>query len=269
MWLHHGTLEQGTLVNLGFSLKEPGGYRRVLKNAKIESVVWNQRFIYQSTLPETNSSPLKIGLPNRKVVFQPSIFRGELLVSGRVFLKAFLNRISDCDNLRIKFFSTATLWKGNSSISKGTSSKLNGLSPIGPFPNPKTFNVIPTTTSNQPKALYNQSRFRVRTKSQLILLYFFQMIAHKNPSSRLRQLFMIGTRKWLEVTNTKQEWSHVGPSNWNFDFRSVACCVDTKGLPFGILWDFSGMRQDATYLWVGWEVSMCLNFTKCRCRLVE
>ena len=29
------------------------------------------------TLPETNSSPLKIGHPNRKVVFQPSIFRGE------------------------------------------------------------------------------------------------------------------------------------------------------------------------------------------------
>ena len=31
--------------------------------------------------------PLKIGLPNRKVVFQPSIFRGELLVSGRVYLQ--------------------------------------------------------------------------------------------------------------------------------------------------------------------------------------
>ena len=29
-----------------------------------------------NTLPETNSSPLKIGLPNRTVVFQPSIFRG-------------------------------------------------------------------------------------------------------------------------------------------------------------------------------------------------
>ena len=28
------------------------------------------------TLPETNCSPLKIGLPNRKVVFQPSICRG-------------------------------------------------------------------------------------------------------------------------------------------------------------------------------------------------
>ena len=29
-----------------------------------------------NTLPETNSSSLKIGLPNRKVLFQPSIFRG-------------------------------------------------------------------------------------------------------------------------------------------------------------------------------------------------
>ena len=29
-----------------------------------------------NTLPETNTSHLKIGLPNRKVVFQPSIFRG-------------------------------------------------------------------------------------------------------------------------------------------------------------------------------------------------
>ncbi len=32
--------------------------------------------LIKHTLPETNSSPLKIGLPNRKVVFQPSIFRG-------------------------------------------------------------------------------------------------------------------------------------------------------------------------------------------------
>ena len=40
-----------------------------------------------STLPETNSLPLKIGLkiglPDRKVVFQQSIFRSELLVPGR------------------------------------------------------------------------------------------------------------------------------------------------------------------------------------------
>ena len=33
---------------------------------------------------ETNISPLEIGPPKMKVVFQPSIFRGELLVSGRV-----------------------------------------------------------------------------------------------------------------------------------------------------------------------------------------
>ena len=36
------------------------------------------------TLPETNSSHRKIGLRKRKLVFQPSIFRCELLVSGRV-----------------------------------------------------------------------------------------------------------------------------------------------------------------------------------------
>ena len=34
--------------------------------------------------PETNSSPLKIGHPKRKLVFQPSIFRCKLLVLGRV-----------------------------------------------------------------------------------------------------------------------------------------------------------------------------------------
>ena len=33
-------------------------------------------FPHNYTLPETNSSPLKIGLPNRKLVFQPSICRG-------------------------------------------------------------------------------------------------------------------------------------------------------------------------------------------------
>ena len=35
------------------------------------------------TFSETNSSPLKIGLPNRNVVFQPSICRGKLAVSFR------------------------------------------------------------------------------------------------------------------------------------------------------------------------------------------
>ena len=39
------------------------------------------------TLPETKSSPLKIGLkcPNSgNFIFQPLIFRGKILVSGRV-----------------------------------------------------------------------------------------------------------------------------------------------------------------------------------------
>ena len=36
-----------------------------------------------------NSSPLKIGLPKRKFIFQTLIFRGELLVSGRIAV-AFL-----------------------------------------------------------------------------------------------------------------------------------------------------------------------------------
>ena len=44
----------------------------------------NHRDITSFTLNETNSSHLKIGHPKRKVVFQPSIFRGELLVLGRV-----------------------------------------------------------------------------------------------------------------------------------------------------------------------------------------
>ena len=45
----------------------------------------NTHFNHCSTLPETNSSHLKSYLPKRKLVFQPSIFRGELLVLGRVF----------------------------------------------------------------------------------------------------------------------------------------------------------------------------------------
>ena len=49
--------------------------------------VFEVLFFWESTLPETNGLPLKISLPNRKVVFQPSIFRGELLVSGRVSAK--------------------------------------------------------------------------------------------------------------------------------------------------------------------------------------
>ena len=42
--------------------------------------------IHIYTLPETNSSPLKMGHPKSKFIFQPLIFRGELLVSGSVII---------------------------------------------------------------------------------------------------------------------------------------------------------------------------------------
>ena len=44
------------------------------------------------TLPETNSSPLKLGHPKRQFIFQPSIFRDELLVSGRVVTTDLVNQ---------------------------------------------------------------------------------------------------------------------------------------------------------------------------------
>ena len=37
----------------------------------------------KGTLHTTNSSPLKIGFPKRRVVCQPCIFRGDVLVSVR------------------------------------------------------------------------------------------------------------------------------------------------------------------------------------------
>ena len=54
------------------------------------------------TLPKTNSSPLKIRpSPQRKFIFQPSIFGGELLVSGRVLYPYLLETclsLSDKDS---------------------------------------------------------------------------------------------------------------------------------------------------------------------------
>ncbi len=47
-----------------------GDIKTTLRKLKLTKTWW--------TLPETNSSPLKIGLPNGKVVFQPSIFRGDV-----------------------------------------------------------------------------------------------------------------------------------------------------------------------------------------------
>ena len=43
----------------------------------------------KDTLPETNSSPLKMMVSNRNLLFQGSILRGELLVSGSVTITPF------------------------------------------------------------------------------------------------------------------------------------------------------------------------------------
>jgi len=53
-------------------------YHRVCQYVKTSG--WRLMDGYQgrvtSTLPKSNSSPLKMGLPERKAVSQPSIFRG-------------------------------------------------------------------------------------------------------------------------------------------------------------------------------------------------
>ena len=46
----------------------------------------NPNINQKATLPETNSSPLKIGLPNRKGSYSNHPFSGAMLVSGRVRL---------------------------------------------------------------------------------------------------------------------------------------------------------------------------------------
>ena len=52
--------------------------------AKALGTKWVKNLI---TLPKTNSSHLKIGRAQKEtIVFQPSIFRCKLLVSGRVFI---------------------------------------------------------------------------------------------------------------------------------------------------------------------------------------
>ena len=45
---------------------------------------------YIKNLLETNSSPLKIDHPKSKLIFQPSIFRWELLVSGSVYIYMYI-----------------------------------------------------------------------------------------------------------------------------------------------------------------------------------
>ena len=70
---------------------------------------WLLRKVASFTLPETNSSPLKMGHPKRKLVFQPSIFR--CYVSFREC------KVSSFEGFVQRFFS---LWKLDSTSSAGS-----------------------------------------------------------------------------------------------------------------------------------------------------
>ena len=78
-WVHHP--DDVTTLFRVFSCRKISGCMRDCGPVVIMFDLEFLRFSRKSTtLPETNSSPLKISLPNRKVVFQPyqpSIFRGE------------------------------------------------------------------------------------------------------------------------------------------------------------------------------------------------
>ena len=58
--------------------------RYLIKDATFPGSSGIDRKNTQLTLPKTNSLPLKISLPKRKFIFQPSIFGCELSVSGGV-----------------------------------------------------------------------------------------------------------------------------------------------------------------------------------------
>ena len=71
-------------------------YRHVFYTFKIQGLFPSDRFqtfkllsfdlrLIYTYPPKTNSSPLKMSLPKRKVVLQPPLFRGNSLVSGRVY----------------------------------------------------------------------------------------------------------------------------------------------------------------------------------------
>ena len=73
------------------------------------------------TLPKTNSSPLKTGHPKRKLIFQPSIFRGHVSFrEGRSFFlllclwrfSFFFQKVSGCLGSQFfhQFFQFLALW---------------------------------------------------------------------------------------------------------------------------------------------------------------
>ncbi len=88
------------------------------KNKNIPSLwplhVLHQLRVFAVTLPKTNSSPLKMVDSNRNFLFQGSIFRGQLLVSGRVTRIAFqwCGRSEGWRNFQTDFISsTCKRWR--------------------------------------------------------------------------------------------------------------------------------------------------------------
>ena len=55
--------------------KDPLFFELQIARSSQSEKLWQQKK-GTSTHPETNSSPLKLGFPKRKLIFQPSIFRG-------------------------------------------------------------------------------------------------------------------------------------------------------------------------------------------------
>ncbi len=67
---------------------------------------WSWKNGPMPTLTETNSSPLKIGHPKRKVVFQPSIFRGYVSFREGTVTDGLLISFNDLQPCSCDFFST-------------------------------------------------------------------------------------------------------------------------------------------------------------------
>ena len=62
------------------------------------------------TLPKTNSSPLKIGHPKRKLVFQPSIFRCHPWGSQVGAISILIDKLSDLIDLQAAFAKVIKIW---------------------------------------------------------------------------------------------------------------------------------------------------------------
>ena len=85
------------MLHIGLSSLGASNVRRLAEAEiwKAQSALEDVELEVSSTLPKTNSSPPKMGGSNRNLLFQGSIFRGELLVSGRVNHNGWTDEVAD------------------------------------------------------------------------------------------------------------------------------------------------------------------------------